>query len=75
MISGVLIILHCVWLPPVFKNEERVIVKEIYSEIVEITKSYEYNPLIEYSCDYIGKYDCFLKTQLHQKAFGGKEIG
>lgn len=56
--------LHCVWLPPVFKNEERVIVKEIYSEIVEITKSYEYNPLIEYSCDYIGKYDCFFKDPI-----------
>lgn len=53
--------LHCVWLPPLIEHEERKEIVKIYNEMVNITKSYEFNPMLELIEDKKEKYFCFFE--------------
>lgn len=51
--------LHCVWLPPLIDYKEKKELLEIYNDIVNITESCEYNPVLEFSYKKKKKYFCF----------------
>ena len=54
--------LHCVWLPPLIAIQEKELLFESYNRIIDITKSYEYNHVLNLSFEKKEKYDCFFET-------------
>lgn len=51
--------LHCVWLPPLIDFKKRNAIVEIYNEIVNVTKSHKFNPMLELKNEKKEKYICF----------------
>ena len=55
--------LHLVWMPPLIDREKKDEVLEIYSKIVDVTNSHEFNPTLETPVDMKEKYACLFKYQ------------
>lgn len=55
--------LHCVWLPPHLGQKNCEIISSIYNNVVNITKSSEYNPPIDFFFEDGEGFRCFFEMQ------------
>ena len=53
--------LHCVWLPPMISVQELECLSSIYGEIVKLTESEDYNPMIDFSFEDGSEFSCFFE--------------